>query len=214
MNLAKCPLCNDTQIIHFQRDKKRDYWRCATCHLVFVNIDQQIDLEAEKAIYDLHQNQSNDLGYRQFLSRLAEPLLAQLTAPKHGLDFGCGPGPVLAEMLSEAGHTMTVFDLFYANHPERLDSVYDFITCTEVVEHFRNPQREFQLLFSLLKPQGHLAIMTKLVIDAEAFSRWHYKNDQTHISFFSRETLQWLAKHYQAELNFFANDVAIFKLLD
>ena len=56
--------------------------------------------------------------------------------------------------------------------------------------------------------------MTKLVIDAEAFSRWHYKNDQTHISFFSRETLQWLATHYQAELNFFANDVAIFKLLD
>jgi 2-polyprenyl-3-methyl-5-hydroxy-6-metoxy-1,4-benzoquinol methylase len=214
MNLAQCPLCNDSQIIDFHRDKKRDYWRCTNCYLVFVNSDQQIDLEAEKAIYDLHQNQPNDLGYRQFLSRLAEPLLAQLKSPKNGLDFGCGPGPVLAEMLTEAGHTMTVFDLFYANHPERLDSVYDFITCTEVVEHFRNPQREFQRLFSLLKPQGHLAIMTKLVIDAEAFGRWHYKNDQTHISFFSRETLQWLAKHYQAELNFFANDVAIFKLLD
>ncbi len=214
MNLPHCPLCNNLTTSHFHRDKKRDYWRCGNCYLVFVDDQQQLDLATEKAIYDLHQNQANDLGYRQFLSRLAEPLLAQLTTPKNGLDFGCGPGPVLAEMLTEAGHTMNLYDLFYANDPERLAISYDFVTCTEVVEHFRNPQREFQRLFELLKPQGYLAIMTKLVIDAEAFSRWHYKNDQTHISFFSRETLQWLATHYQAELNFFANDVAIFKLLD
>lgn len=214
MNLPHCPLCNHPKISHFHRDKKRDYWRCKNCHLVFVNQQQQLDLATEKAIYDLHQNQANDLGYRQFLSRLAEPLLAQLKTPKNGLDFGCGPGPVLAEMLTEAGHTMNLYDLFYADYPERLAITYDFVTCTEVVEHFRNPQREFQRLFELLKPQGYLAIMTKLVIDADAFGRWHYKNDQTHISFFSRETLQWLAKQYQAELNFFANDVAIFKLLD
>ena len=214
MNSLDCPLCNNAKISHFHRDKRRDYWRCQTCYLVFVDQHQQLDLAAEKAIYDLHQNQSNDLGYRQFLSRLAKPLLTQLTTPQNGLDFGCGPGPVLAEILSDAGHSMTVFDLFYANYPERLNSRYDFITCTEVVEHLRNPKFELERLFSLLKPQGHLAIMTKLVINAEAFSRWHYKNDQTHISFFSRETLQWLAKQYRSELSFFANDVAIFKLLD
>lgn len=214
MNSTICPLCNNLKISHFHRDKKRDYWRCNSCYLVFVSHQQHLDLATEKAIYDLHQNQADDLGYRQFLSRLAEPLLKQLTSPKNGLDFGCGPGPMLAEMLTAAGHTMSLYDLFYANYPERLEINYDFVTCTEVVEHFRNPQLEFQRLFGLLKPQGYLAIMTKLVIDANAFSRWHYKNDQTHISFFSRETLQWLAEHYQAELNFFANDVAIFKLID
>ena len=53
--------------------------------------------------------------------------------------------------------------------------------------------------------------MTKLVIDAEAFSRWHYKNDLTHVSFFSKTTMQWLAETYHCELEFVGKDVMIFR---
>jgi hypothetical protein len=52
--------------------------------------------------------------------------------------------------------------------------------------------------------------MTKLVQDYEAFARWHYKNDDTHICFFSRSTFEWLADQWQAELTFAGKDVILF----
>nr|WP_305906507.1 class I SAM-dependent methyltransferase [Methylomarinum sp. Ch1-1]MDP4519193.1 class I SAM-dependent methyltransferase [Methylomarinum sp. Ch1-1] len=128
------------------------------------------------------------------------------------MDYGCGPGPALTMMLRERGFDMQTYDPLYADHPERLRHAYDFITCTEVVEHFRRPHDEFERLFALLKTGGHLGVMTKMVIDAEAFARWHYKNDLTHISFFSLSTFQWLAKKYRCRVEFLHSDVVIFQV--
>ncbi len=207
-----CPLCLATPLIDFHRDKRRDYYQCLNCALVFVPPDQHLDPAAEKAIYDLHQNQADDSGYRRFLSRLALPLLNQLPSGTCGLDYGCGPGPVLAAMLEAAGHKMTIYDPLYAPDPTALQQCYDFVSCSEVVEHFRQPALEFQRLFALLKPGGILAIMTKRVIDQAAFTGWHYKNDLTHIAFYSDATFDWLAKRYQAQVSYWGPDVAIFSL--
>lgn len=177
--------------------------------LVFVATEQQLSLSAEKAIYDLHQNLIDDPGYRQFLSRLALPLLDYLPAASSGLDFGCGPGPALAGLLESAGHQVKLYDPFYAPHPQHLQQTYDFVTCTEVIEHLRQPQQTFKKLIKLLKPGGYLGIMTKLVIDAQAFAKWHYKNDLTHIAFFSQPTLQWLASQYDCSIEFIGKDVII-----
>lgn len=205
-----CPLCLGDRILTFHQDKIRDYLRCQACQLVFVPGYQHLGLRQEKAIYDLHQNQVDDEGYRRFLSRLAAPLLERVPPNSTGLDFGCGPGPLLAKILNQGGHCVDLYDPFYANHEQHLENRYDFVTCTEVAEHFRQPHLEFRRLFGLLKPEGKLGLMTKLVIDAKAFAKWHYKNDQTHISFYSRPTLQWLAEHYQCDLEFIDNDVFLF----
>lgn len=202
-----CPLCQNVTTVLFHRDQRREYRQCSVCALVFVPTDYHLSHESERAEYDLHRNDLNDVGYRRFLSRLADPLATRLTSPSHGLDFGCGPGPLLAKLLESKGHMVAVYDPFYAQHPKTLEHSYDFITCTEVVEHFREPAREFELLFRCLKPSGILALMTKLVIDADAFSRWHYKNDPTHISYFSRPTLAWLAARYTCTLEWIDNDV-------
>ncbi|MFY9256696.1 MAG: class I SAM-dependent methyltransferase [Fuerstiella sp.] len=164
----------------------------------------------EKTHYDFHQNSPDDAGYRRFLGRLFEPLNAKLQPASNGLDFGCGPGPTLSVMFQEAGHAMAVYDPYYSTDTAPLQATYDFVTCTEVVEHFRNPRRDLDLLWSQVKPGGMLGIMTKLVIDASSFANWHYKNDPTHISFFSRETFQWLAKAWCAELEFVGADVMLF----
>lgn len=210
MKQSPCPLCLDSNIEPFHSDKIRDYLRCRNCLLVFVPETQHLDFQQEKAIYDLHQNQVDDAGYRQFLSRLAAPLLDGLAPNSAGLDYGCGPGPLLAKLLSGAGHAVKLYDPIYADHPLHLQNRYDFISCSEVVEHFRRPGIEFERLFSLLNPQGRLGVMTKLVIDAQAFGKWHYKNDPTHIAFFSRPTLEWLAANYRCRIEFFGRDVAIF----
>ena len=210
MPIHTCPLCLSDDTFRFFTDKKRDYYRCHNCQLVFVPTNQHLSNNAEKAIYDYHQNQIDDAGYRQFLSRLVIPMLDRLTVPANGLDYGCGPGPLLARLFTEQGHHMEIFDPYYAPNKDILLEHYDFVTCTEVIEHFRQPNLELHKLFALLKPDGILGIMTKLVIDAEAFSRWHYKNDSTHISFFCRDTLQWLATKYQCRLDILGNDVIIF----
>lgn len=209
MKQSNCPLCREPDISAFHQDKNRDYLRCKTCQLVFVPKDQHLTFDQEKNLYDLHKNHLHDQGYRQFLSRLSTPLLARLQPGSFGLDYGCGPGPLLAEMLSLAGHKLDLYDPFYANDNRYRHNRYDFVTCTEVIEHFRLPGLEFQHLFSLLKPNGRLGLMTKLVVDAEAFSKWHYIQDPTHISFFSIPTLRWLAACHQAAIDFIGKDVII-----
>lgn len=209
INPPACPLCYRGDIAAYYRDKKRDYLHCRFCGLVFVPEIRHLALQEEKAVYDLHDNQLADPGYREFLSRLATPLIHRLPPGSSGLDYGCGPGPLLAELLKQAGHAVSVYDPFYADQPHLLDRQYDFITCSEVVEHFRQPGQEFERLFKLLKPRGCLGLMTKLVLNAQAFSRWHYKNDPTHIVFFSVATFGWLAKQYGYRLEFIGSDVIV-----
>lgn len=210
MPTLSCSLCHSESTLPFHDDKSRSYFYCQQCGLVFVPEHQHLPPAQEKAIYDLHQNQEDDPGYRQFLSRLANPLLQHLEPHSSGLDYGCGPGPLLAKMLSEHGHHIEVYDPYYAANNDYRQRRYDFITCTEVAEHFRRPGQEFEHLFSLLLPQGILALMTKLVIDAPAFAKWHYKNDPTHISFYSETSLQWLAIRYRKQITILGSDVILF----
>ena len=112
-------------------------------------------------------------------------------------------------MFEEAGHPMVIYDPFYAPTTECLNTQYDFVTASEVVEHFRDPHQDLKLLWSLVKPGGLLGIMTKLALDRQAFDRWHYKDDPTHISFFSVATLRWLASSWNASLELVGADVAL-----
>ena len=204
-----CPLCEAREATEFFRDKRRTYMRCERCLLVYVPPEFYLSREAERREYELHDNDIGDPGYRRFLSRLAEPLQARLETGARGLDFGCGPGPALAEMLREAGFPVALYDPFFQPETDVLEQDYDFITATEVVEHLHWPGQELRDLWQRLRPGGVLGIMTKLVIDREAFSRWHYKNDQTHVVFFSETTWQWWAQEYGARYEQLAADVSL-----
>ncbi|WP_261816422.1 class I SAM-dependent methyltransferase [Vibrio gallicus] len=206
-----CPLCNESDIQFYWEDKRRQYLQCQCCKLVFVEPSQRLSSEQEKAIYDQHENSPNDEGYRRFLSRIADPLGERIGENKHGLDFGCGPGPALAMMMREQGHLVDLFDLYYYPEIEVLDNRYDFVTATEVIEHLYQPNEVWQQWLKLLKPGAWLGLMTKLVRDVEAFSTWHYKNDQTHVLFFSRATFEYLAERDNLELEFIGNDVILLR---
>lgn len=204
-----CPLCTSTARQPFHRDQRRSYLRCGSCSLVYVPPAYYLDPESERAEYDLHCNEVDDPGYRRFLSRLARPLQQRLASGDRGLDFGCGAGPALAHMLREAGYEVALYDIFYHPDPAALKGAYNFICATEVVEHLHAPGDELRRLWSLLQPGGWLGVMTKLVRDREAFSGWHYKNDPTHVCFFSRETWQWWALRQEARLEFMGADVIL-----
>lgn len=209
--LQPCPLCRthcpNDKSSWFYHDSRRVYLRCHCCHLIFVPPNFYLSEAQEKAEYDKHDNQPNDQGYRRFLGRLYEPLMARLAQGDKGLDFGCGPGPTLSVMLQEAGFSVALYDVFYAPDKSVLNDNYNFITATEVVEHLHDPYTQLQQLWSCLTDVGVLAVMTKLALDVDAFSRWHYKNDPTHVCFFSRKTFEFLAEKLNAQLEFMADDV-------
>jgi len=160
-----CPLCLHPETNAFYRDADRDYHRCTQCALIFVSRADLLSAQEEKERYDLHENNPDDPGYRHFLSQLINPLLSKIGPPPLlGLDFGSGPGPTLSVMLEEQGYRIKLYDPFYAPHIETLEQTYDFVTCTETLEHFNDPNKEWDLLIKLVKPGGWLGLMTLMVV--------------------------------------------------
>lgn len=175
------------------------YLHCPECDLRFMDAAHLPEETAEKAHYDLHQNDLEDPRYRDFLNRLAAPLLAALAGhepPPRVLDFGAGPGPLLARMLTEAGCATAIYDPFYAPDAAVLTRSYDAVTATEVVEHFHQPGVMFDRLHDLLAPRGVLAIMTSVVTTETDFATWHYRRDPTHVAFYSPASLAYIASRY------------------
>ena len=188
-----CPVCETATAQPFMQVAGRHYWRCPQCQATFLDPSQRPTAKREQAEYRLHDNNAAQAGYRRFLQQVAQPLLQRLPPGQHGLDYGCGPGPVLAALLREAGHTVALYDPFFVPDRTVLDTRYDFITCTEVAEHFHSPAAEFRRLDSLLKPGGWLALMTCFQTDDARFVQWHYRRDPTHVVFYREATLRYVA---------------------
>jgi len=173
-----------------------DYLRCDQCHATLLSAAHLPSHETQLQKYQQHQNDPHDARYREFLNRLASPLLAVLPPKQVGLDFGCGPGPALADMLAGAGHVMHLYDPFFFPDSAVLDQQFDFVTCTEVAEHFHQPHSEFTRLVALVKPGGLLALMTNFQNDDSRFADWHYRRDPTHVTFYKQETFDFIAADF------------------
>lgn len=190
-----CPLCNAAAQRYACVDSGR-YGCCPVCRLVFRHPEDLPDMQAELDYYDTHENDPADEGYRAFLSRFADPLAGRLSAGAEGLDYGCGPGPALSSIMAERGFATADYDPFFAPDHSVLERQWDFVSCTETVEHFHRPAREFDRLDALLKPGGWLGVMTEPRDPERDFEAWWYHRDPTHVCFYEPFTLEWIAIRY------------------
>ncbi len=137
----------------------------------------------------------------QFIAKSIHPFHPHIQT---ALDFGSGPGPVLASLLKKRGYDVHVYDPYFAPEKIYFGHTYDLITCTEVLEHLKNPFETLTLLKELLNPGGILAIMTLFhplqTPVAAQFFQWWYRRDATHISFFTPKTFHYIAKVLNLEL--------------
>jgi hypothetical protein len=205
-----CPLCAGESVSAFATVKSRRYFGCPACHLVFLAPEDRLGPEAERALYLTHDNDPTDPRYRAYLDQVAQPLLAVVAPGASGLDYGAGPGPTLSLMLAEQGRPTAVYDPFFSPDSGVLDRQYDFITCTEAAEHFFEPGREFARFDQLLKPGGWLAIMTTTREPDRPFAAWNYIQDLTHVCFFEKRTMVWIAGHHGWTLSVPSKNVALF----
>lgn len=151
---------------------------------------------AEKRRYELHNNDVEDPGYRSFVKPIVDYVSQNHSATERGLDFGAGPGPVIAELLAKRGYQLSLYDPFFHDNQELLENKYDYVIACEVVEHFHNPQKEFDRLAKLLSEKGSLVIMTGLFSENCDFESWYYKNDETHVFFYSHDTFKYIKSAY------------------
>lgn len=206
-----CPVCGCEEVAHFQTVLGRVYYRCHRCRGTYLSPDQLPTRDEERARYDEHRNDPEDPGYRDFLRRLARPLLRKLPEGSVGLEFGCGPGPALARILTEAGHRVSCYDPFYAPDEATLQRQYDFITATEVLEHLHTPGETLRMLDQLLRPGGYLGVMTEFLTDDSRFAGWYYRQDLTHVVFYCETTLRKIADDLGWEIEIPRKNVAIYR---
>lgn len=208
----RCPVCRLAELRHFATVDGQDYRRCDRCAATVLDPRRHPSAAEERAVYEQHRNDPDDAGYRRFLARLAEPLLARLAPASRGLDYGCGPGPALAAMLREAGHAVALYDPFFRSDRSALCATYDFVACTEVAEHFHRPAEELDRLGGLLRPGGWLAVMTCFQTDDARFAAWHYRRDPTHVVFYRDETFRRLAADRGWHCEIPTKDVALMRV--
>lgn len=201
MQDLKCRLCSDSTGHKIETKDQRVFYLCAACE--FISLDPKFFLtkEEEKARYDLHENTIEDLGYvkmfTDFIDFAIEPHKENI---EKALDFGSGPGPVLASLLEDNGFNTDIYDPYFAADTQLKESSYDLITATEVFEHFNKPRESIAKLVSLLKPKAYLAVMTCFPPAKQDFDAWWYKNDPSHVSFYSLKSFEYLAREFSLKI--------------
>lgn len=190
----------------------RTYARCHACALISLEPTQRPLPLAEAMRYTEHRNVEGDAGYRRFLERLSIPLSRRLSPGQHGLDFGCGPAPVLATIMTGMGFPTVGYDPLFAPQEELLARRYDFVSCSEVVEHLHDPSAVFELLGRLLDGGGVLGVMTRFHRPEIPFEHWWYRRDTTHVCFYAEETMRWIASHHGWAVEIPDPDVALFSV--
>lgn len=191
-----CPLCSSLLITQ----KDTHYYVCDTCKALVKDEKEYLTAAEEKAHYECHNNDVEDVRYQNFTMPITQYVLENRLSTHKGLDFGCGTGPVISRMLHKKSYDIVPYDPFFAPNQNVLESTYDYIVCCEVMEHFHNPKAEIDRLTGLLKPNGLLVIMTLLYTNTNEFANWHYRNDPTHIFIYTPETIQYIAKEKELEI--------------
>ncbi len=198
----ECKICHGSTE-KFSHPKIGDFFHCTRCEFISKDERQILPQNEELQLYERHENSIDDPDYVAFFQRfLEDAVFPYENGGSKGFDFGSGPSPVLAQLLERYhDYDMDIYDIYYAPEKVYTGKKYDLITCTEVAEHLENPVRYFRLFAALLKPGGILSVMTLFHNnDEEDFTGWYYMRDLTHISFYTPETLRYIAEETGLEM--------------
>jgi 2-polyprenyl-3-methyl-5-hydroxy-6-metoxy-1,4-benzoquinol methylase len=191
-----CPLCSSPLITQ----KDAYFYDCDTCKAIVKDEKHYLTAAEEKAHYETHNNDVEDVRYQNFTMPITQYVLDSFLPTHKGLDFGSGTGPVISSMLAKENYDIAQYDPFFDPDQRVLNTTYDYIVSCEVFEHFNHPKLEIDRLTALLKPNGMLLIMTLLYHDTIDFKTWHYRNDPTHIFIFRTETIAYISEEKKLDV--------------
>ncbi len=206
-----CPICNHSStfkcLVNHHCD--RDFYECNNCHFCFVPSVQHLSRVDEFERYAFHENSADDMSYQNYIRGVLDPFIQfyrlanEVVGQKTHLDYGSGNSLTAVFIMNEAGFESQAYDPCF--FPDTPHAPVDAITCIEVIEHFRNPLKDFEEMLSYLRPNGLLMVRTLVwqKLGEKEFEKWWYKNDPTHISIFTEEAFQELESRFPIEREYF-----------
>lgn len=199
--IEDCPVCSSESDHFFLKETKgageRAFRCCPTCSLVFQTAGTLPSAEEEHARYRLHRNDGEDEGYRNWLESFIEKSVIPWYGGGNILDFGSGPRPVLSDILKARGLPVYSYDPFFAPRlPVPSGGAFSLILLCEVLEHIQDPVTAFRMLFQKAAEGACLSLMTQFLPShaPSDFRGWWYKEDPTHIRFYSDDSLRALGQ--------------------
>lgn len=207
----QCSLCN-CGTTFFIEYKDRSFYKCTHCGSILLDTSHYLEFNNEKERYDKHSDDIENEGYQQFVNPILEAVKLTFSETDHGLDYGCGKTAIIENLLKRKQYSIVGYDPIYFSNQEVLTTQYNYITCCEVAEHFYYPKHEFSKLSQLLLPDGKLFLKTYLFKDTIDFKSWWYKNDPTHVIFYTETAMKFIKKMYNfSDLKFHKNYIEFTK---
>ncbi len=215
--MLRCPFCENTFLIE-ENQKNKQYYQCSVsdtsgCGGFFVHPDFFNTVQEQKDRYLLHTNElvseikSN--GYRRYLEKYLSTVLGYESKTERGgniqalFDYGSGPYPAFVMLLREYNEKKVFkndvqikhWDPFFYPNGDFFENGADIVFCLEVIEHFENPLEGFEGLAKSCAQGGLIAIQTQLAPNTfDDFKKWWYKDDFTHVSFYTHASIEACSK--------------------
>lgn len=194
-----------------------NYFQCPECHFLQMSPQDFISQADEYSRYLQHQN--SDSSYQDYFEKFVDQIFALETFQTQiflnkaksfsVLDFGCGPYPMLANVLESKGFRVAKYDSYFV--PEFPEGNFDLVFMHEVLEHIQNPNLFFDSISEFIKPNGYLIISTKFYPSRLDFDKWSYRRDPTHIGFYNEKVFRFIEKKWAARLLHLNDPIAIFE---
>lgn len=201
-----CSLCNTLLTIKVTSH----FYQCTNCLSYVKDNSTFLKANLEEERYLTHNNDVFDPRYRDFTSPITHRILQDFKPHHLGLDYGCGTGPVIAEVLKENNYQVLLYDPFFQPIEENLKKKYNYIACCEVAEHFHHPNEEFAKLNQLLFEGGKLYVMTQLFEEQKSnFKDWYYIKDPTHVFIYTYDSFKYIAQNFGFQVSFKSNRLIV-----
>jgi hypothetical protein len=203
--IIKCNICQSKVQFAFKNKILNkyliNYYKCFKCG--FLQTEPPYWLN-EAYLESINLCDTGILHRNSVLTNFVSTLLF-LHFPKNGkyLDYAGGYG-IFTRAMRDIGFDFSWEDSFTKNIMakgfEKKENSFDLITTIESFEHFENPIQQIEKILS----SGKNLFFTTQLINSEIPSpkKWAYYgfNHGQHISFYSKETLEFIAKKFKLNL--------------
>ena len=177
-----------------------DYFYCSNCG--FLQTEEPYWLN-EAYIEPINKYDSGYLSRNIYLSKIIPDIIKSFFNPsKKFLDYGGGYG-VFVRLLREQNFDFYWYDKYTPNifakefeFSDILKDQIEAVTCFEEFEHFANPLEEIEKIISISRNVIFTTELLPYPIPLP-YNWWYYGLEHgQHISFYSENTLRYIAKKY------------------
>jgi len=184
-----CRICGSSAEL-FYRDQ-REFYLCSQCSFIFTRKGVQVD--QEKTHYETqHSNEYDWLKLGRICLDIAGIFKDQSRIYRI-LDYGSGAGNLTNSLRLHGYHVDSYEPMYDTSPPANNGLGYDVIVLHEVMEHIEDIPCAMKTIYDVANDEAVVLVFTlltdELLLHADdfisGFGSWWYKDDMTHVSFFS-----------------------------